>query len=226
MCRPLTWIEKKSGPESPRQHSCQRNASPESNRRNAQVFTVKKLRLRIIYYLHGGKKICINVVELAQRDDDWQRNRTHWRGMRDYWEAALCFGKYLCFSSGRNKFELRGNRCSPVRFTLAAETSACLCTTVYSSAPKQQDDKFGIFFISPDSRDSDNVSGFLKWPQIYLSACCRPTLTPPVGLNRIPDALGCCCRATGSHLAHRFALQLAPLRLPCGPLTDLSALHG
>lgn len=106
---------------------------------------------------------------------------------------------------------------SPVCFTLAAETSACLCTTVDSSAPKQQDDEFGIYFISPDSRDSDNVSSFLKWPQIYLSACCWPTLTPPVGLNRIPDALGCCCRATGSHLAHRFALQLPPLRLAVWP---------
>lgn len=130
MCRPLTWIEKKSGPESPRQHSCQRNASPKSNRRNARVFTVKKLRLRIIYYLHGGKKICINVVELAQCDDDWQRNRTHRRGMRDYWEAALCFGKYWCFSSGRNKFELcdrRGNRCAhlSVSHWLQKPQSAC-----------------------------------------------------------------------------------------------------
>lgn len=61
------------------------------------VYCKKNLRLRIIYYLHGGKIICINVVELAQCDDDWQRNRTHRRGMRDYWEAVLCFGKYWCF---------------------------------------------------------------------------------------------------------------------------------
>lgn len=33
------------------------------------------------------------------------------------------FGKYWCFSSGRNKFELRGNRCSPVRFTLCRNLS-------------------------------------------------------------------------------------------------------
>lgn len=75
---------KQSGPEPPRQHSCLGNANPESNRRNARVFTVKKLRLRIIYYLHGGGEICINVVELAQYDDDWHRNRTHQRGMRDF----------------------------------------------------------------------------------------------------------------------------------------------
>lgn len=54
---------------------------------------------------------------------------------------------------------------SPVRFkrcTLAAETSVYLCTTVYCSTPKQQDDEFETQLISPESRDSDNVSGFLK----------------------------------------------------------------
>lgn len=68
-----------------------------------------------LFIICTGGKICINVVELAQYDDDWHRNRTHQRGMRDFWEASLCFGKYWCFSSGRNKFELcdrRGNRCA------------------------------------------------------------------------------------------------------------------
>lgn len=223
----LTFLSpelKQSGPESPRQHSCHRNANPKSNRRNARVFTVKKPRWRDIYYLHGGK-ICINVVDLAQYDDDWHRNRTHQRGMRDYWEACLCFGKYWCFSSGRNKFELcdrRGNRCAHL-CTLAAETSVCLCTTVSSSyTPKQQFDEFEVQFISPESRHSHNVRGFLKWPQIYLSACCRPMLTPPVSLNRISDAFDCCCHAARSHLSH----HLLPPRLLCGPLTDLSASPG
>lgn len=88
LCTFLSPELEKSGPESPRPHSCQqhRNASHESNRRNARVFTVKKkLCLRIIYYLHGGGKLCINVVELAQYDDNWHWNRTtHQRGMRDY----------------------------------------------------------------------------------------------------------------------------------------------
>lgn len=45
---------------------------------------VQKLCLRIIYYLHGGNKLCINVVELVWYDDNWHRNRTHRRGMMDY----------------------------------------------------------------------------------------------------------------------------------------------
>lgn len=120
---------------------------------------------------------------------------------------------------------------SPVRFKRAhwLQKPWCVCAQLFTPPALQNNSmmslRSNLSALQAETVTMSEVSpNDLKY--IYLSACCRPTLTPPIGLKRISDALGCCCHATRSHLAHHFALQLLSLSLLCGPLTDLTTSHG